>query len=171
MERLMTWVMLIFAGVRLWLAQAALAQGSHLGEADRAFIKTAAGSGQAEIQLGKLPAERADSSDVRDCAKRLEKDHTQVNRELLEILDTQRIDISRDMEPYQAAAELTKLRGTEFARAYLQHIVKAHEEAVAKFAAEAKERRHPALKAYAAKVLPSLQEHLQLTRDLAAQHE
>ena len=172
MTRPMTWAILIFVGVGLWLAHVTLAQEAELGEADRAFIKMAASSGQAEIQLGKLAAERAESSDVRDFAKRLEKDHTHANLELLKILNAQRIDVSRDMEPYQtAAAELTKLRGVEFDRAYLRHMVKEHEEAVAQFAAEAKEGRHPELKAYAAKVLPTLQEHLQLARDLAAKYQ
>ena len=163
-------MMVIFIGVGL--AQVGLTQDPQLADTDRAFIKMAASSGQAEIQLGKLAAERADRAEVRDFAKRLEKDHTQANLELLKILDAQRIDISRDMEPYQAAAaESTKLRGVEFDRAYLRHMVKEHEEAVAQFAAEAKERRHPERKAYAAKVLPTLQEHLQLAQDLAAKHQ
>ena len=131
----------------------------------------AASSGQAEIQIGKLDAERADSSEVPDFAKCLEKDHTQANLELLKLLDAHRLNISRDMEPYQtAAAELTKLRGVEFNCAYLRHMVKEHEEAVTQFAAEAKEGHHPEFKAYAAKGLPILQEHLQLARDLAAKH-
>jgi predicted outer membrane protein len=50
---------------------------ARFADTDRAFIKMAASSGQAEIQLGKLAAERADRSDVRDFAKHLEKDHTQ----------------------------------------------------------------------------------------------
>jgi putative membrane protein len=171
MIRLMAWaMMLILIGVGL--AQVGLAQEPQLADTDRAFIKMAASSGQAEIQLGKLAAERADSSDVRDFAKRLEKDHTQADLELLKILNAQRINVSRDMEPYQAAAAaLTKLRGAEFDRAYLRHMVKEHDEAVAQFAAEANKGRNPELKAYAAKVLPTLQEHLQLARDLAAKHE
>jgi hypothetical protein len=39
---------LIFIGVGLWLAQ-----GPQLADTDRAFIKMAASSGQAGIQLGK----------------------------------------------------------------------------------------------------------------------
>jgi putative membrane protein len=50
-------------------------------------------------------------------------------------------------------------------------MVKEHDDAVAQFAAEANKGRNPELKAYAAKVLPTLQEHLQLARDLAAKHE
>ena len=171
MVRPIAWaMMLILIGVGL--AHVGLAQEPQLADTDRAFIKMAASSGQAEIQLGKLAAERADSSDVGDFAKRLEKDHTQADLELLKILNAQRINVSRDMEPYQAAAaELTKLRGAEFDRAYLRHMVKEHDEAVAQFAAEANKGRNPELKAYAAKVLPILQEHLQLARDLAAKHE
>jgi putative membrane protein len=165
------WAMMLIS-IGVGLAQVGLAQDPQLADSDRAFIKMAASSGLAEIQLGKLAAERADNSEVRDFAKRLEKDHTQGDLELLKILDAQRISISRDMGPYQmAAAELTKLRGVEFDRAYLRHMVKEHEEAVAQFAAEAKEGRHPELKAYAAKVLLTLQEHLQLARDLAAKYQ
>jgi putative membrane protein len=172
MARSMTWATLIIVGVGLWLARATVAQGPQLGDADRAFIKMAASSGQAEIQLGKLAAERADRPEVRDFAKHLEKDHTRANLELLKILDAQRLDVSRDMEPYQAVAEhLSKLRGPEFDRAYLQRMVKDHEEAIAQFAMEAKEGHNVELKAYAAKLLPTLQDHLQLARDLAAKHQ
>jgi putative membrane protein len=156
MTRPIAWAMLIFAGVGLWLARAGLAQAPQLGDADRAFIKMAASSSQAELQLGKLAAERADRAEVRDFAKRLEKDHTQANLELLKILDAQRIDVSRDMESYQAAAQLSKLRGAEFDRAYLQHMVKEHEKAVAQFTAETKEGHNAELKAYAAKLLPTV---------------
>ena len=97
---------------------------------------------------------------------------SQANFERPKILDTQRIDIARDMEPYQAtAAYLSELRGAEFDRAYVQHMVKEHEEAVTQFTAEVKEGRHPERKAYAAKLLPTLQEHLQLVHDLAATHQ
>jgi putative membrane protein len=172
MIRLITWATLIFMGVGLWLTRTTLAQGPQLGDADRAFIKMAASSAQAEIQLGKLAAERADRAEVRDFAKRLEKDHTEANLALLKLLDAQRIDVSRDMTSYQETADrLSTLRGLEFDRAFVQQMVKDHEEAVAKFAAEAKEGHNPELKAYAAKLLPTLQEHLQLARDLAATYQ
>jgi predicted outer membrane protein len=86
MIRSMVWATLSLVGVGLWLAPFGLAQAPQLADADQAFIKMAAGSGQAEIQLGKLAAERADRAEVRDFAKRLEKDHTQANLELLKIL-------------------------------------------------------------------------------------
>ena len=172
MIRSTVWVALLLVGVGLWLAPFGMAQGPQLADTDQVFIKMAASSGQAEIQLGKLAAERADRAEVRDFAKRLEKDHTQANLELLKILDAQRIDVSRDMEPYQVAAtELTKLRGAEFDRAFLRYVVKEHEEAIAQYAAEAKGGHNAELKAYAAKLLPTLQEHLQLARDLTAKYQ
>jgi putative membrane protein len=174
MIQLMVWAALIFSGigVGLWPTRTTLAQGPQLGDAGRAFIKMAASNGQAEIQLGKLAAERADRSEVRDFAKRLEKDHTEANLELLKILDAQRIDVPRDMTPYQETADrLSKLRGVEFDRAFLRQMAKDHEEAVAQFAAEAKEGHNPELKAYAAKLLPTLQDHLRLARDLAGKYQ
>jgi putative membrane protein len=171
MTRPMARATLIFVGIGMWLARAALEQGPQLEDADRDFVKMAASSGQAEIQLGKLAAERADSAEVRDFAKRLETDHTRSNLELLKLLDAQRIDVPRDMGPYQETADQSsKLRRVEFDRAYVKQMVKDREEAVARFTTEAKEGHNPELKAYAAKQLPTLQEHLLLARDLASKH-
>jgi putative membrane protein len=163
--------MLISAGAGLCVARASLAQEPQLGDADRAFIKMAASDGQAEIQLGKLAAERGSNAEVRDFAKRLEKDHTQANIELLKITNAQAIELSRDMRPYQEAADqLSQLHGAEFDRAFVRHMVKAHEEAITHCTTEATQGRNAELKAYAGKVLPILQEHLQLARNLAAKH-
>jgi putative membrane protein len=171
MTRLMTWAMLILAGAGLWMGGTSLAQEAQRGDVDRDFIKIAASNNQAEIQLGKLAAERGSNAQVRDFAKRLEKDHTQANVELLKITTAQGIELSRDMGPYQEAAnQLAQLHGAEFDRAFVRRMVKAHEEAITHFTTEAKQGRNAELKAYAAKVLPILQEHLQLARDLAAKH-
>jgi putative membrane protein len=105
---------------------------------------------------------------VQEFARRLEKEHTEANAQLLKILNSQGIDVSRDMEPYLSAAKyLESLQGEAFDRAYLEHTIKEHEEAVAHFTKEANEGRNPQLKAFASETLPSLKEHLQRARDLA----
>jgi putative membrane protein len=109
---------------------------------------------------------------VRDVAKRLETEHTAANLDLLKLLEAQRLDVSRDMTPYQeTAARLSRRRGAEFDRAFLRQMAKAHEEAVAPLAAEAQEGHHPELRASAAQPLPTLPDHLQLARDLAAKDQ
>jgi putative membrane protein len=161
--------MLLALAVSLWVIWGVYAQAPQLGEADKAFVKAAASSGQAEIQLGKLGSSRANREAVQEFARHLEKEHTEANMELLKLLDSQGIDVSREMEPYLSAAKhLEGLKGDAFDRAYLEHIIKQHEEAVALFTKEAKEGQNPQLKAFASKMLPSLREHLERARALAA---
>ena len=61
--------------------------------------------------------------------------------------------------------------GSSHVRDALRKTAKDHEKAVAQFAAEAKEGDNPELKAYAAQQLPTLQDHLQQARDLAAKYQ
>ena len=55
---------------------------------------------------------------------------------------------------------------TEFDHAYMAGQLADHEEAVSLFTREAKEGKDAELKAFAAKTLPALQEHLQLARHI-----
>jgi len=161
--------MLLAVTGSFWLVCSVFAQAPQLGAVDKDFIKAAASNGMAEIQLGKLASSRASREEVQEFARRLEKDHGEANVELLKIIDSQGLDVPRDMEPYIAAAkQLESLKGEAFDRAYLQHIIQEHEEAIASFSREAQEGQNPQLKAYASKMLPGLREHLKQARDLAA---
>ena len=59
-----------------------------------------------------------------------------------------------------------RLRATttyaEFDRAYMDHMVKDHKKDVAEFKTQAESGKDPQIKAFAAKTLPTLQEHLKL---------
>lgn len=57
---------------------------------------------------------------------------------------------------------LSKLNGAAFDREYMSDMVKDHRADVAEFEKEANTARDPDVKAFAAKTLPTLQEHLRL---------
>jgi putative membrane protein len=61
---------------------------------------------------------------------------------------------------------LSKLRGAEFDRAYIDAMVKDHKEDVAHFEAMSRDGSDPDLKAWASKTLPTLKEHLKLAEDI-----
>src|SRR3990170_3646843 len=50
--------------------------------ADRAFVMKAAHGGMAEVELGKLAADKAASSDVKQFGRRMADDHGRANDEL-----------------------------------------------------------------------------------------
>ena len=75
-----------------------------------------------------------------------------------------------DHKHQEEADRLAKLQGAAFDRAYLQHMVKDHEDDVQLFSTQAKQGQDPELKAFAAKTLPTLEEHLSIVRNLAEKH-
>ena len=60
---------------------------------------------------------------------------------------------------------LSKLSGAAFDRAYMKAMVDDHVKDVSEFKKEAKSGTDPEVKAWAAKTLPTLEEHLKMARE------
>jgi putative membrane protein len=60
--------------------------------------------------------------------------------------------------------KLAKLSGAAFDRAYMQAMVADHKKDVNEFRVESKSGKDPEIKAWAAKTLPTLEEHLALAQ-------
>jgi putative membrane protein len=60
--------------------------------------------------------------------------------------------------------KLSKLTGNNFDREYITHMVKDHEKDVSAFEKQSKKGDAPELRQFAAKTLPTLQEHLKVVR-------
>jgi putative membrane protein len=77
-------------------------------------------------------------------------------------------DDAKMMKKHQEmVSQLSALSGAEFDRKYMEHMVKDHEKDVAAFERESTKGSDADLKAWAAKTLPTLREHLQMARDTA----
>lgn len=63
--------------------------------------------------------------------------------------------------------KLQKLSGAEFDREYMKHMVADHEKTVSDFKKQAGSGKDPELKGFAAKTLPTLQEHLDMAQKLS----
>ena len=64
--------------------------------------------------------------------------------------------------------QLQKKQGAEFDRAYMDHMVEDHRKDVSDFRKEANAGKDPDIKAFAAKTLPTLEEHLQMAESIQA---
>jgi putative membrane protein len=162
-------VALVAIVVCTWLATSAFAGQRQQASPDQAFVKKAAVGGLAEVQLGKLAVERAASPDVKQFGQRMVDDHEKANRELMAVVEPKGIALptALDRKHRQAADRLAKLHGPAFDRAYSQQMVKDHEETVRLFRTEAQQGNDPELKRLAATTLPTLEEHLNMARNLA----
>lgn len=142
---------------------------SKLVRADRSFLENAAQGGLAEVEGSKLAEQKASSADVKSFAARMIKDHTMVNEELTKLASSK--GYTPPNEPSVAQRTelkgLSALDGERFDKMYSSRIgVAAHEKTVKLFQEAAKNAKDPDIKAFAAKHVPDLEQHLQMARDL-----
>jgi putative membrane protein len=137
---------------------------------DRTFLNKAAVGGMAEVQLGQVAVKNAKSPDVKSFGQRMIDDHSKANSELTRLATSKGDTPPSELDSKNKATleRLSKLTGDQFDKAYMTDMVTDHEEDVAEFQKEANSASDPDIKAFAAKTLPTLQEHLQLAKSIHA---
>jgi putative membrane protein len=141
-----------------------------LGGMPQDFVREAVQTDMLEIQAGRLAAEKAKSSEVREFASRLVADHGAASRQLEQIAQARGVQVPQSLpaDKQQALDSLQEKSGTEFDRAFAKEMVQGHEEAVRMFEQAAQNAADPEVKAFAARQLPKLREHLKLAQALPA---
>lgn len=97
----------------------------------RRFIEQAAMGGHAEVELGKLAAERAQSPDVKQFAEMMVRDHTKANEELKQAAARENVTLPApklDEKHQELMTKLRGLQGAEFDREYMRAMVDGHED-------------------------------------------
>ena len=142
------------------------AQPSKDALADRAFVTEAAMGGMAEVELGQLASGKAESGTVKHFAQRMVTDHGKVNDELKTLAQNKNISLPADSGAKHKATKdrLAKLSGAAFDKAYMQEMLADHRKDVGEFQKQSRTAKDPDVKAWAAKTLPTLEEHLQLAQ-------
>ena len=128
-----------------------------LAQGDRKFVMEAAHGNMAEVELGKLAADKGASDAVKQFGKRMTDAHGKANAELKDFAEKKGLTLPADLDPKhkQLRDRLAKLNGADFDRAYANEMVKDHKD--------------PDLKAWASKTLPTLEDHLKQAQDMQAQ--
>jgi putative membrane protein len=136
--------------------------------ADTMFIKTAAMDGMAEVDHGNLAAQNATHDEVKQFGQRMAADHGKANDELKSIASQKNVTLPTQLDAKHQAMhdKLSKMKGDAFDRAYMQHMVTAHQQAVTLFQKESTSGKDAETKGFAGKTLPTLQEHLKMARDV-----
>jgi putative membrane protein len=139
--------------------------------ADRTFAEEAAAGGAAEVEGGKVAAQRAGHEKVKQFGTRMVQDHSKAGDELKQIAAGKGLQLptTPDAHNQEMLAKMEKLSGTDFDRAYMDHMVKDHKKDVAAFEKEASSGKDPEIKAFAARTLPTLKEHLQMAESTNAE--
>jgi putative membrane protein len=139
-----------------------------LSTSDAEFLTTAARGGMAEVQLGRLAEQNGRSAAVKRFGQRMVADHSRANQELMALAQRKRMTPPEGLGAahQQTYDRLARLRGSAFDRAYKQAMVQDHQEDLRAFQTEAQNGTDPEVKAFAARTVPVLQEHLRLAEQL-----
>jgi putative membrane protein len=146
-------------------SSAAMAPGS-----DSDFVAKAGSGGMAEVRLGKLAQQKGSSAEVKQFGERMVTDHTKANQELTAAAGQAGLAPPSILLPKEqrTASKLSTKSGSGFDKAYMAEMVKDHTEDIRLFQHEARSGRAESLKQVAANTLPTLREHLQMAKQVAA---
>jgi putative membrane protein len=143
-------------------ARADEARTGQLASPDKKFVENAVEGGKMEVQLGQLATQKGATQSVRDFGVRMTQDHQTANNELEKILDEKGItEPASTTQTASMADDLQNRNGADFDRAYMADMVKDHQEDIASFKNEAANGKDAQIRSWAARTLPTLENHLQ----------
>ena len=137
---------------------------------DAQFVTRAAQGNMAEVNLGKLAAEKSQNDDVKKFGQMMVDDHSKAEQDLEGVASKNSWTVPKDVSAQQKAEQrrLEKLSGSAFDRAYVRMMIKDHTTDVAVCAVIATKTRceaastsaNPDLKDFATRTYPTLDNHL-----------
>jgi putative membrane protein len=144
---------------------------STLSKSDQRYFSDLARANLAEIEAGKLALGKASSKEVKNFAQHMVDDHgtmLEAQRAMGQEKHTA-MPSAPDEKHKKAFDKLQDLSGAAFDRAYMEQMVKGHEDALELVKDIASKADDPALKAAGQKAVPEIQEHLGMAKQVASQ--
>ena len=140
-------------------------EDANMGQSDdtNEFAVEAANGGMMEVDLGRMAEEKGVSNDVKEFGKMMVADHSKANDELKTLATAKNITLPATIgeDKQEHVNDLAKLSGKEFDKKYVSMMLDDHQKDVDAFEKASKNDEIDAdVKAFAAKTLPTLQQHL-----------
>ncbi len=161
------------------LAQAQMKTDKDDKSAASGFVQQALKSGEEEVALAKMAAEKSQNNDVKQFAQMLVSDHTALNEQLALLAKRNGATPPKsgtDSSPPPTAPgagpaspkarQLATLSGSEFDKKFLEMIVEGHEKSVETYTKASESEPNPAAKKLANEALPKIKEHLAQAKSL-----
>lgn len=144
--------------------------GSMARSADGKFVMAAAKGGMAEVEMGRLAAQKGSNPEVKQFGQKMVDDHSKANDDLKQVASSKGMTLPTEVDAADQAKmdRMSKLSGAAFDKAYVADMLKDHKKDVADFKNEASGGRDSDVKSFASKTLPTLQEHLKMVQDLSS---
>jgi putative membrane protein len=140
-----------------------------MDNADAAAMKQLGQANLNEIEAGKIAASKAQSPDVKQFGQKMVQDHGKMFEDLKALAKKKDVALPDKV----AAKEFAQMKlmerksGAEFDRAYMDHMVKDHEQDLKDAQQIAAKAKDPEFKAAVQQATGKIQEHLQLAQSIS----
>ena len=127
-----------------------------------AFFPKAADGGMAEVQQGQLAQQKATSQWVKDFGTMMVNDHSAANDKLKTLAAQRNVTLPASISEknQKMIDDLNKKSGKEFDKAYINGMVKDHQEDIKEFEEASKKVTDTDVKSFIDNTLPTLRTHL-----------
>jgi putative membrane protein len=129
---------------------------------EEAFIMKAANGGMAEVEMGKLAADKGGSDAVKDFGNRMVKDHSKANDQLKNVAANLGVRIPDKVNAKEQAMidKMSAMSEAAFDKAYVKEMVSDHRKDIAEFETAGKEVKNADLKKFIDDTVPVMKDHL-----------
>lgn len=133
------------------------------------YLVAAHQANQLEIELANLALDRATNEQVRQFAQKMVDDHTQVTERITELASQQGVSLPTELSPEKQAIldSVSGFSEENFDKAYMDRNVLLHAESISMTSFVAQQGTDAEISAFAAEILPALQEHYQEAQAIA----
>lgn len=151
-------------------AQAWPRHGLAAHESSQDFVHTASIANRFEIESSRLAIDKSHNTDIKQFAQRMIDDHTKAGEQMQQTLQSShshaQAATNLDTQHQKLLRELQHASGVNFDRDYIKIQTDAHKKAVALFRNYSKEGEDSAIRQFAARTLPVLEDHLNMVEHL-----
>jgi putative membrane protein len=134
------------------------------------FVQKVAMSDMYEVEAGKIASQKGETDAVKQFGQHMVEAHTQTTEELKGIVQAESLKVDLptklDDKHRRLIDDLSAAHTGEFDKTYAKQQVSAHEKADELFTKYAKKGDDAAVKAFAAKTLPVIKQHLEAAKKL-----
>ena len=141
-----------------------------VAKGDLKMMRDMAHSNISEIETGKLAQSKSQNAEVKKFAQQMIDDHTKAQAELQKLAESKGVNLPTEPDKkHQALAKkMQGMSGEEFDRMYMKEGgVNDHQKTLKLLQKVQKDAKDPDLKALAAKMTPTVEEHLKMAKQHA----
>jgi predicted outer membrane protein len=128
-------------------------------------------SGMGQVLLSQLAVQLSENAEVQQFASSMIEEHGTANLAILQLAQQNEHELPNEVgaEHARAYVQLSQLTGQEFDRAFMEHNLQMHAQAVQLFETGQANEQDADVQSFAAEALPVLREHLQRAEELEGQ--